>query len=710
MFLWRRVAPQSPEDGIKPTATPGYTRNFRDLNRKVSEGKSFSGYERNPLFLNLGGKGFTDVAGLVGVDFDDDSRAVAVMDWNRDGAPDLWVTNRTAPRVRLLKNNLPSANGNAKAFVAIRLQGNGTTTNRDAVGARLSLWPASDPNDRQMRTVHAGNGFLAQSSAWTHFGLGATTDVLTLSVAWPGGDTETFQGLQPGGRYAITQHQQEPARSSLMATATPAPAATPENPDAPGLAGFWVANRVPFPELTYADAAGSAHSTTDFIGQPVLINLWATWCAPCLEELNLFAGQAEALRAQGATVLALNVDGLAVDGGAGPVADPEQVLARVGYTLPRGTARQDGLARIEVLIEFLSARRGPLSIPSSFLVDAGGNVAAVYLEAVSWNQLENDLALLDAPPEAQLARVSPRAGRWLADPRQIDRAAYLGDYATLFATSGLPGESQRLYQMIKPAGGNRNARDYYNLAKAAAQQGQQELAMEHYRAALRLEPDFGQALTGLGALFLLQKRIDEARPLFEDALRIDPNHATALVNLAMIDQARGDTESALGRLRKVISLNPDYAEARLNLGSLLASMKNYEEAIDHLSQAVKLNPKLEIARINLAAAYMDTRQWSQAEEQYQSIVQINPGMAYSHYGSGTARARQGKHADAVASFRMALSLGGVNAPTYTQLALSLLAMGERQAAEEALRAALKLDPRNNAARRVLTENGFQAGQ
>ena len=148
MFFWRRVAPQIPEDGLKPTATPGYTRNFRDLNDKVSRGKSFSGYERNALFLNLEGNGFAEVAGLLGVDFDDDARAVAVVDWDRDGDLDMWVTNRTAPRVRLLRNNQPSAN----SFVAIRLIGNGKTTNRDAIGARLTLWRSSEPQLKQIRT------------------------------------------------------------------------------------------------------------------------------------------------------------------------------------------------------------------------------------------------------------------------------------------------------------------------------------------------------------------------------------------------------------------------------------------------------------------------------------------------------------------------------------------------------------------------------
>ena len=121
MFFWRRVAPQIREDGLKPTATPGYTRNFRDLNDKISRGKSFSGYERNVLFLNRKGNGFAEVGGLLGADFEDDARAVAVVDWDRDGDLDLWVTNRTAPRVRLLRNKLGATGFHAVAGEGVML-------------------------------------------------------------------------------------------------------------------------------------------------------------------------------------------------------------------------------------------------------------------------------------------------------------------------------------------------------------------------------------------------------------------------------------------------------------------------------------------------------------------------------------------------------------------------------------------------------------
>jgi len=703
MFFWRRVASQTPEDGVNPTATPVYTGRFREINRKISQGKSFSGYEQNALFLNLEGRSFADVGALFGVDFDDDARAVATVDWDRDGNLDMWVTNRTAPRVRLLRNNHPSTN----SFVAIRLIGNGTTTNRDAIGARLTLWRSSEPQLKQIRTVRAGDGFLAQSSAWTHFGLGLcpTTEELQLAIRWPGGGTERFSNLKPNTRYLITQGQ-----GQRTVPASPLPEmvqkARPDSLNEPGQGGFWVANRVPFPKLSYSDDTGSVRSTTDFLGKPVLINLWATWCAPCLEELRIFGKQGDALRSRGATILALNVDGLAVDRPAASEGNAEQVLARVGYDLPHGVARQESLAKIEVLIEFLSSRRAPLSVPSSFLIDAEGNVAAVYFEAVGWKQLADDLALLSAPPEMQLERISPRPGKWLADPRQVDRATYLGDYATLFVTSGFPEESQRLFQLVKPQDGVKDARTYYNQAKTAAQQGLTQQAMEYYREAIRLEPEYGQALTGLGALLLMEKRVEEAQSLFEKALSVDPNHATALVNLATIDRSRGDNESALNRLRKVIARNPDYAQAHLNLGSLLASMKKYDEAIQYLSKAMQLDPKLEAAYLNLAAVYMETQQWDKAEDYYRRVQSLSPRMAYAHFGLGTLLARQKRHSEAVVSFRKAIALDGTSAQAFTQLGLSLFALGEKPAAVDALKKALGLNPKDEAAKEALREAGF----
>ena len=142
----------------------------RELGQMTVEGRSFSGNERNCVFLNTGAFAtadgrFANVSGVSGLDFPDDGRAVVLVDWDHDGDQDMWISNRNAPRLRLMRNDSPGSNH----YLVLRLQGNGKTTNRDAIGARVEVVMAGEQSGaenapRSVKTLRAGEGFLAQSS------------------------------------------------------------------------------------------------------------------------------------------------------------------------------------------------------------------------------------------------------------------------------------------------------------------------------------------------------------------------------------------------------------------------------------------------------------------------------------------------------------------------------------------------------------------
>jgi thiol-disulfide isomerase/thioredoxin len=67
-----------------------------------------------------------------------------------------------------------------------------------------------------------------------------------------------------------------PAALALVALIIPLPAAA---------FNFAPTEPKPAPELTFEDAAGNALTLEDFRGQVVVLNLWATWCAPCRHEM-----------------------------------------------------------------------------------------------------------------------------------------------------------------------------------------------------------------------------------------------------------------------------------------------------------------------------------------------------------------------------------------------------------------------------------------
>jgi len=184
---------------------------WQALGKILRDGGSWSGHERNCCFLNTQSDQFADVSSIVGLDQVSDSRAIALVDWDHDGDLDLWYSNRTAPRVRYLQNDSKTGN----RYLAIRLQG--TKSNRDAIGARLELETTLEgPTSKSIQTLRAGEGYLAQSSKWIHFGLGKSQPV-KLRIRWPGGAEQSFSRMKSNTRYLIVEGQQPQEIASARA-------------------------------------------------------------------------------------------------------------------------------------------------------------------------------------------------------------------------------------------------------------------------------------------------------------------------------------------------------------------------------------------------------------------------------------------------------------------------------------------------------------
>ncbi|MDB4537255.1 ASPIC/UnbV domain-containing protein, partial [Akkermansiaceae bacterium] len=282
-----------------------YRRHLKRLNELISDGASLSGHERNCAFLNVDGGKFATVSSVSGLDFDDDARSPVSIDWDRDGDLDLWVANRTAPQLRFLRNDTPADNH----FVALRLRG--TTSNRDGIGARVEVLPSgSEAIPPLIKTLKAGEGFLGQSSKWLHFGLGKNPALDRVIVRWPGGAAEEFTDITADGHFLL---QEGLGKASPVERA---PISLPENPKVAPLSSHQNASRIVtptragLPPLRYANSEGKSVEISLGNGRPTLVNLWASWCAPCSHELAEWHARQIELKAAGVHVVAISVDQL----------------------------------------------------------------------------------------------------------------------------------------------------------------------------------------------------------------------------------------------------------------------------------------------------------------------------------------------------------------------------------------------------------------
>jgi len=161
---------------LKMITTPGI--DFTDVNNWPAIGNmSWSGYQRKKLFHNVATGAFRESSATAGVDNDRDGRGIALADFDNDGRLDIYQTNADQPS--LMYHNVTASPGN---WVELRLVG--TRSNRDAIGARVTL-TAGDR--RIIREVDGGNGYAGQSSTRVHIGIGSATSIDEITIAWPSG-------------------------------------------------------------------------------------------------------------------------------------------------------------------------------------------------------------------------------------------------------------------------------------------------------------------------------------------------------------------------------------------------------------------------------------------------------------------------------------------------------------------------------------------
>lgn len=177
--------------------------------------KSFSGHERNRLFMQSNGN-FKDATLISGADSKADARGFALLDFNRDGWQDMVVSSPNSPRFRILENNIHQIVKPTEAnHCKIRLVGANRSassssrwSSRDAVGAVLVV---TIGNEKRAFTNSVGEGLSSQNSNWIHVGLGKKKQIDQIEVRWPSGKKTLHKNIASGQR--TTLFEQEPSKN-----------------------------------------------------------------------------------------------------------------------------------------------------------------------------------------------------------------------------------------------------------------------------------------------------------------------------------------------------------------------------------------------------------------------------------------------------------------------------------------------------------------
>jgi Flp pilus assembly protein TadD len=580
-FFWRQVVANSPNTA-KPTQD--YEQGWNAINELIRADYTWSGYERNVFYVNNRDGTFSDVSGAIGLDFLEDGRSFALADFDHDGRQEVFLKNRNAPQLRLLKNvaaELPPS-------ITFRLRG--IKSNPDAIGAAVVV---ESESGRQTRMLQAGSGFLSQHSKELLFGLGTAKGPVNASIHWPSGLVQQLHDLPINHRVWVDEGVEpsriEPFQSSSVRSQPAQPASA-----LPATIETWLLVPVPAPVLPPAG------------GKPMLFQL-----------------EFDQVR---------------------------QVM----------TVSADVAAIYNILYRYLFDRHRDLTLPTSFLIDAKGDIVKIYQGAVNARLVEEDLGRIPQTTEQRLALALPFAGN--AETYEFGRnhlslgSAFFqrGYYDQAEATFRLalqedPSNAEAHYglgsvylkqekildarasfeQVLKltAAYPDTGPNAWNNLGLLATREGRINEAIDYFQGALRLNPDYWIALENLGNAYRQQKRWDEARAALVRAVAVRPQEPEANYSLAMVYAQTEDTERAYQYLQKALTLRPDYPEALNNLGVLYLRNRRRDDAVAKFEECIRVAPGFDQSYLNLARVYSLEGEPEKARTVLLSLLQQHPSHA-----------------------------------------------------------------------------------
>jgi tetratricopeptide (TPR) repeat protein len=500
----------------------------------------------------------------------------------------------------------------------LRLVGNGTTTNRDAIGARVEVTTKQEDgssNHKLIKTLRAGEGFLSQSSKWIAIGLGTASKIEKVTVRWPGGSAETFTGVEPGGRYTLEQGSGESGPHPPR-TETPRPrilklaAGQQQRLPATDQARIRLAQPMQLPEWKWAGYGGPDRAVVTGQGRPVLIILWASWCRNCVSELKEVSKRQSELEEAGIDVVAVCTNGLGED--TTDIKPAVKLLYSIEFPFC-GTRLDPQLYELLKAVQYsFIPMAGPLPLPCSFLIDGKGRVAAIYRGPVSVDDVIVDTQF----PED--------------DPREWFEWA-----------AALPGRSLNLPGNSDPAR-HAAAGHHFNLGKQLQNAGYFSTATEHYHRILEMSHETYAVYNNLGTISLIFNQIDEAIQQFRTAIEIDPDRPAAHQNLGI---AYGRTNKKLlaeSEFKLAVEAAPNHAEPHCLLGALYHDLSKIDESITHWQRAIELSPDRPEGYNGLGTIYLDQQQPTKAIELFETALELNPDYPEAKRGRQRAKAMLNK--------------------------------------------------------------------
>lgn len=196
-------------------------------------------------------------------------------------------------------------------------------------------------------------------------------------------------------------------------------------------------------------------------------------------------------------------------------------------------------------------------------------------------------------------------------------------------------------------------------------------AIDCYRRAIELRPDFHEAYYNLAVAEVYQQNWISAKTAFQQVLKLNPNHAEAYYGLGKIAEQAEQYKTAAAYYWRSVQLNPNLAGAYFSLGETLVKLRYWDKAVPICYRAVQLNPDLSWAYHNLGYALLRQQKWKAALIALYQATKLNPDFPWTYYHLGQVLLQQKQWDKAVTVFLIALQIQTDLVAIYPRLGCAL---------------------------------------
>ena len=341
---------------------------------------------------------------------------------------------------------------------------------------------------------------------------------------------------------------------------------------------------------------------------------------------------------------------------------------------------------------------------------------------------------LPAPRPALIAVQLPDLGQLEKEVQdhlasmQNSTAAILNDAgsteARLSEAYGSLGEVYHAYSLLTPArecymNANKLApKDFrwlYLLAKLDQQEGRVNEAIERYRNAGTVQPEYVAVQVNLGNIYLELNRLEDARVSFTAALKINQSVAAAHYGLGQVSLSQRDFSAAVSSFKQALALAPEANRIHYSLAMAYRGLQDKENARAHLAQQGtvgvrvadplldQLQGLIRGERVHMIRGRMalEAKRFEEGAAEFRKAVAANPNSVPALVNFGAALTQTGDLKGAAEQFEKVLRLDPRHVNAHYNLAVLLMNDDQHQQAIAHLQAVSEINPEDLGARSLL---------